>query len=69
MEKKNSSPADGEATPAEQSQVKERTYAMYVQGGELGFDPMKELNLPGSYDEVVSRFKRLQGSRAMESLN
>ncbi|HRO99150.1 MAG TPA: hypothetical protein PLN54_06910 [Flavobacteriales bacterium] len=35
----------------------------------LGFDPMKDLNLPGSYDEVVMRFKRLQGDRAEEVLN
>ncbi len=35
----------------------------------LGFDPMKELNLPGSYEEVVIRFKRLQGDRAQEVLN
>lgn len=35
----------------------------------LGFDPMKELNLPGSYEEVVIRFNRLQGDRAQEVLN
>jgi hypothetical protein len=59
--------ASGEANPAEQIGEAERSYSGH--GERLGFDPMKELNLPANYDEVVSRFKRLQGSRAMESLN
>ncbi len=46
----------------------QRSYATYCRSDEA-FDPMKDLNLPGSYDEVVTRFKRLQGERAMESLN
>lgn len=36
---------------------------------DLSFDPMKDLNLPQSYDEVVSRFKKLQGGRSAETLN
>lgn len=36
---------------------------------QFDFCPQKDLNLPGSYDEVVERFKRLQGDRAWEVLN
>ncbi len=46
-----------------------RSYAGYFSGGELTFDPMKDLNLPGSYDEVLARFEKLQGERAVEVLN
>lgn len=56
-----------EAKPAEPVGEGEHTYAAH--GERLGFDPMKELNLPGSYDEVLSRLKHLQSSRDMESLN
>jgi len=58
-----------EGTPEEREQKAERSYAAAHAGDHLSFDPMKDLNLPGSYDEVVSRFKRLQGVRAMEALN
>ncbi|MBK8497976.1 MAG: hypothetical protein IPL52_03955 [Flavobacteriales bacterium] len=57
-----------EASPTEQGEQGERNYAAYAKG-EIGFDPTKELNLPGSYEEVTARFKRLQGNRAMEVLN
>lgn len=50
-------------------QARERTYGCAKTNAGLEFDPTKDLNLPGSYDEVVSRFKKLQGSRSMESLN
>lgn len=53
------------AAPAEEP----RSYAGYFSGGELTFDPMKDLNLPGSYDEVLARFEKLQGERAVEVLN
>ncbi|HOP43379.1 MAG: hypothetical protein R2810_15945 [Flavobacteriales bacterium] len=33
------------------------------------FCPHKDLNLPKSYDEVVLRMKRLQGTREAEDLN
>jgi hypothetical protein len=46
-----------------------RSYTGYFSGGELAFDPMKDLNLPGSYDEVLARFEKLQGERAVEVLN
>jgi hypothetical protein len=52
---------------AEQKQ--ERTYGCAKTNSGLEFDPTKDLNLPDSYDEVVSRFKKLQGTRSMESLN
>lgn len=54
-----------EVAPGEQQ---ERGYAAYAKG-EIAFDPTKELNLPESYEEVTARFKRLQGTRAMEVLN
>ena len=57
-----------DATPEEQKGT-ERSYASLANNASLSFDPMKELNLPASYDEVTVRFKRLQGSRAMEVLN
>ncbi len=57
------------AETAKGSEAEDRSYRNYHSGGELQFDPMKDLNLPASYDEVVARFKRLQGDRAMESLN
>lgn len=56
-----------EVSPAEPVGEAERSYSGH--GEKLGFDPMKDLNLPANYDEVVSRFKRLQGTRAMEALN
>lgn len=46
-----------------------RSYGTYSSGAKLGFDPLKELNLPADYEEVVSRFRKLQGDRAMEVLN
>lgn len=53
----------------EQAERKERCYSTYNSGGALEFCPMKDLNLPSSYQEVVDRFKRLQGERAIEVLN
>lgn len=55
--------ADKEVAP------EQRTYAGYFSGGDLTFDPMKDLNLPGSYDEVLVRFRKLQGERAVEVMN
>jgi hypothetical protein len=52
----------------EQAEQNERSYAEYS-NKELAFDPLKDLNLPGSYDEVLSRFNRLQGDREPEVLN
>lgn len=46
-----------------------RSYAAICAGMELAFDPMKDLNLPASYEEVLSRFRRLQGVRAQEVMN
>lgn len=67
MKMTNNVSPNAEAEPTEQSE--ERSYAEYISNKELAFDPMKELNLPSSYEEVTSRFRRLQGSRAMEVLN
>lgn len=41
----------------------------YSKEDRFTFDPQQDLNLPGSYDEVVLRFKNLQGDRAMKTLN
>ncbi len=46
-----------------------RCYRSYNSGGALEFCPMKDLNLPESYEEVLARFEKLQGERAMEVLN
>jgi len=47
----------------------ERSYTDYTAEKELAFDPLKDLNLPGSYQEVLDRFNKLQGERAQEVLN
>jgi hypothetical protein len=49
--------------------TQKRCYRSYNSGGELEFCPMKDLNLPESYEEVLARFEKLQGERAMEVLN
>lgn len=46
-----------------------RSYAANNDDTHLNFDPLKDLNLPSSYDEVLSRFRQLQGDRAWESMN
>lgn len=50
-------------------ELEERSYTDYNAAQELAFDPLKDLNLPGSYREVLDRFKKLQGERAQEVLN
>jgi hypothetical protein len=60
---------EGEETTEQSEQRGERCYSSYNSGSKLAFDPMKDLNLPGSYEEVLTRFQRLQGDRAMEVLN
>lgn len=47
----------------------DRCYSTYNSGGQLEFDPLKDLNLPANYEEVVSRFQRLQRERALEVMN
>lgn len=61
--------SSGEGGAEASQQPGERGYASYNSGSKLSFDPMKDLNLPANYDEVVARFNRLQGDRAMEALN
>jgi hypothetical protein len=63
----NGSAPDGAEKAAEQRP--DRSYVAICADKDLAFDPMKDLNLPSSYDEVVMRFRRLQGVRAMEVLN
>ncbi|MBS1940981.1 MAG: hypothetical protein JST38_08910 [Bacteroidetes bacterium] len=47
----------------------ERTYADYAADVRLNFDPLQDLNLPASYEEVRTRYKRLRTDRSMETLN
>lgn len=47
----------------------DRSYAADSGDTHLAFDPLKDLNLPSSYEEVISRFRHLQGKRACEVLN
>ncbi len=61
--------SSGESGAEASQEAGERGYASYNSGSKLSFDPMKDLNLPANYDEVLARFKRLQGVRAMEALN
>lgn len=60
---------EGEGSEEQTEQRGTRCYASYNSGSKLSFDPMKDLNLPASYDEVLARFQRLQCDRAMEVLN
>ena len=46
-----------------------RCYSEYNNGGAIEFCPFKDLNLPTSYEEVVNRFRKLQGERAIEVFN
>jgi hypothetical protein len=48
---------------------KERAHSTYAGGEHLSFDPLNDLNLPSSYEEVIKRFKRLQGERDLAVLN
>lgn len=41
----------------------ERSYVEYQTTDHLLFDPLKDLNLPASYDEVVERYRRLRGDQ------
>ena len=60
------SEAQAETTAA--GTAPDRCYSKYNQG-QLDFCPLKDLNLPANYEEVLDRFNRLQGDRAMEALN
>ncbi len=59
----------GEDAGEQAEQGETRDYATFCEGRDITFDPMKDLNLPGSYEEVLRRFRKLQGVRAMEVLN
>lgn len=47
----------------------ERTYADYSTDEHLNFDPLKDLNLPSSYEEVQARYKQLRAERIEALLN
>ncbi len=50
-------------------QLTERSYADYHGCAELDFDPLKDLNLPASYEEVMVRYKRLRPEKIDPALN
>lgn len=60
-------PAEGEHASGESTSP--AMDAGYAANTELGFDPLKELNLPSSYEEVRQRFHRLQGGKVTDLLN
>ena len=47
----------------------DRSYAATSADTHLAFDPLKDLNLPSSYEEVIFRFRQLQGERGWEMNN
>ncbi|HMU14858.1 MAG: hypothetical protein JST41_04150 [Bacteroidetes bacterium] len=57
-----------EENASQEAQEPTSSYSGYSNEG-LGFCPIKDLNLPTSYDEVVTRFRKLQGERAVEVFN
>ncbi len=61
--------AESKAVNESAKEGADKNYSAYGTAGSLEFDPTKDLNLPDSYDEVLKRFNRLQGDRAMEALN
>ncbi|MBL7962495.1 MAG: hypothetical protein JNM31_01505 [Flavobacteriales bacterium] len=61
------SPDQPEAEPTPPEEGSARCYRAL--GRDLTFCPLKDLNLPGSYAEVVERLRKLQAERAMETLN
>ncbi|MBK9419936.1 MAG: hypothetical protein IPN44_02660 [Flavobacteriales bacterium] len=54
---------------APEKPAEERAPDTYAGGDHLTFDPLADLNLPASYEEVMARYRRIQGSRAWEQLN
>lgn len=47
----------------------ERTYAEYQEVEHLSFDPLADLNLPASYEEVVQRYNRLRAEKQAPGMN
>jgi len=50
------------STQVNKKNATKRSYKLRS-GGELSFDPQKDLNLPSSYEEVLDRFEKIQGAR------
>jgi len=69
IRKQEQSPATEEATDGTEGAPAERTYVAPCDGSLPAFDPLHDLNLPGSYDEVRLRFQRLQGGRRGPHMN
>jgi hypothetical protein len=70
MGTRNSREVEGHASEVGEEQVSapSEVHAAFSGIG-LDFDPHKDLNLPSSYDEVIARFRRLQGDRWASLLN
>lgn len=47
----------------------ERCYTAYAKQESHDFCPLTDLNFPASYEEVIKRFEKLQGDKAMEVMN
>ena len=62
-------PNSGMEIAQTEEETAERSYVEYLGIEHLSFDPLKDLNLPASYEEVVLRYKRLRGDRPLPGLN
>jgi hypothetical protein len=58
---KQANDQDGEEGTGQEN---ERGYHALYNGKDMAFDPMKDLNLPANYNEVMARFRKLQGDRS-----
>lgn len=57
---------NADTTSAEPTEPTTRSFGTAT---DLGFDPLTDLNLPGSYEEAMARFSKLPGERPLEVLN
>ena len=69
MEKANKAAPSGSAEPTELPKEDGMTGKGYRSDERFSFCPHEELNLPRNYEEILDRFRRLQGDRDMEALN
>jgi len=70
MSKKQSTGPETETETGEtEDPSNARSFVAQESTSELGFDPLLDLNLPASYDEVRLRFERLQGGRRLPDMN
>lgn len=59
-----------EQEPQEEGEQRaKRCYTAYASQESIDFCPLNDLNFPASYEQVIERFKKLQGEQAMEVMN